>query len=179
VERIRIRVRWVEERFWSQRMHSVGGRLWTKGKNTSTKGTRGHSTQFNELINIIVRVSTVDHWTKSPFKKGTMLGLTVPAATGLYEVRGLYHHPYGHGMSLLGRNNYKSFQVLGYEYTQTFLRCKRDEMNQHVSDTRFIRETTSKASERTNLSNTSKSSFTRQNWKNKVHTKSFYETFYN
>ncbi len=44
-----------------------------------------------------VRVSTVDRWIKSPSKKGTMLGLTVSAATGLYKV-------HGHGRPLIGRN---------------------------------------------------------------------------
>ncbi len=36
-----------------------------------------------------VRISIVNHWIKSPFKKGTMLRLTVSAATGLYKVHGL------------------------------------------------------------------------------------------
>jgi hypothetical protein len=47
----------------------------------------------------------------------------IPAATGLYEVRGLYYHPYGHGMPLLGRNTYKSFKSLGTNIRRLFSFC--------------------------------------------------------
>jgi hypothetical protein len=58
----------------------------------------------DEWLKIIVRIDTVDHWIKSP-KKGTMLGLTVPAATGLYKVHGLFYHPpKKHDTSPCGRN---------------------------------------------------------------------------
>jgi hypothetical protein len=44
------------------------------------------------LIMLAVKTGTVNHWIKSPFKKDTMLRLTVSAVTGLYKVHGLFYH---------------------------------------------------------------------------------------